>query len=277
MYPQISDSHKRLPDYQYIRKELMRNGVTKKLLWTEYVNECQMAGDNPLMYSQFCYYIQLDEEKRRATMHINRKPGEQVEVDWAGDPAHITDPVTGEIKNAYVFVGVMSYSQYTYAEAFLDEKQDSWTRAHVHMLQFLGGVPKILVPDNTKTAVVHNHNWNDQELNRSYHELAEYYGTAVIPARVRHPKDKPNAESNVGHVSTWIIAALRDGQFFSLEELNQSIQLKLKAYNDRSFQKKTAAGRVCFRKKNCLIWQSFPLFRMKLRNGNRQPYSIIIT
>lgn len=69
-----------------------------------------MAGDNPLMYSQFCYYIQLDEEKRRATMHINRKPGEQVEVDWAGDPAHITDPVTGEIKNAYVFVGVMSYS-----------------------------------------------------------------------------------------------------------------------------------------------------------------------
>ena len=246
LYPQISDSHKRLPDYQYIRKELMRNGVTKKLLWTEYVNECQMAGDNPLMYSQFCYYIQLDEEKRRATMHINRKPGEQVEVDWAGDPAHITDPVTGEIKNAYVFVGVMSYSQYTYAEAFLDEKQDSWTRAHVHMLQFLGGVPKILVPDNTKMAVVHNHNWNDQELNRSYHELAEYYGTAVIPARVRHPKDKPNAEGNVGHVSTWIIAALRDGQFFSLEELNQSIQLKLKAYNERSFQKKTGSRSSLF-------------------------------
>ena len=214
LYPQISDSHKRLPDYQHIRKELMRNGVTKKLLWAEYVNECQMAGDDPLMYSQFCYYVQQDEEKHRATMHINRKPGEQVEVDWAGDPAHITDPVTGEIKNAYVFVGVMSYSQYTYAEAFLDEKQDSWTRAHVHMMQFLGGVPKILVPDNTKTAVVHNHNWNDQELNRSYHELAEYYGTAVIPARVRHPKDKPNAEGNVGHISTWIIAALRDGQFF---------------------------------------------------------------
>lgn len=175
-----------------------------------------MAGDNPLMYSQFCYYIQLDEEKRRATMHINRKPGEQVEVDWAGDPAHITDPVTGEIKNAYVFVGVMSYSQYTYAEAFLDEKQDSWTRAHVHMLQFLGGVPKILVPDNTKTAVVHNHNWNDQELNRLYHELAEYYGTAVIPARVRHPKDKPNAEGNVGHISTWIIEPCVTDSFFRL-------------------------------------------------------------
>ena len=84
------------------------------------------------------------------------------------------------------------------------------------MLQFLSGVPKILVLDNTKTAVVHNHNRNDQELNRSYHELAEYYGTAVIPARVHHPKDKPNAEGTVGHVSTWIIAALRDGQLFHL-------------------------------------------------------------
>ena len=86
----------------------MRNGVTKKLLWTEYVNECQMAGDGPLVYSQFYYYTQQDKEKHRATMHINRKPGEQVEVDWAGNPAHITDSVTGEIKSAYVFVGVMS-------------------------------------------------------------------------------------------------------------------------------------------------------------------------
>ena len=88
----------------------MRNGVTKKLLWTEYVNECQMAGDGPLVYSQFYYYTQQDKEKHRATMHINRKPGEQVEVDWAGDPAHIIDPDTGEILDAQIFVGVMTYS-----------------------------------------------------------------------------------------------------------------------------------------------------------------------
>ena len=189
LYPPVTDSHKRLPDYNRVRKELMRNGVTKKLLWTEYVNECQLAGDEPLMYSQFCYYIQQDEEKRRATMHINRKPGERVEVDLAGDPAHFTDPATGEIVNAYVFVGVMPYSQYTYAEAFFDEKQAAWNTAHVHMFQFFGGVPKILVPDNTKTAVVHNKRWEDPQVNRSYHELAEHYGTAIIPARIRHPKD----------------------------------------------------------------------------------------
>lgn len=105
-------STKRMPDYAYIRKELLRNGVSKKLLWTEYMEDCRLNGDEPLMYSQFCYYIQQDEQKHRVTMHINRKPGEQVEVDWAGDPAHIIDPDTGEIINAYVFVGVMTYSQY---------------------------------------------------------------------------------------------------------------------------------------------------------------------
>ena len=100
-------SNKRMPDYAYIRKELLRNGVSKKLLWTEYMEDCRANGDEPLMYSQFCYRIQQDEQKRRATMHINRKPGEQVEVDWAGDPATIIDPDTGEILKAYIFVGVI--------------------------------------------------------------------------------------------------------------------------------------------------------------------------
>ena len=148
--------NKRMPDYDYIRKELLRNGVSKKLLWTEYMEDCRANGEEPLMYSQFCYHIQQDEQKHRATMHINRKPGEQVEVDWAGDPATIIDPDTGEIMKAYIFVGVMTYSQYTYVEAFLDMKQKSWINAHVHMYEYFGGVARILVPDNCKTAVVHN-------------------------------------------------------------------------------------------------------------------------
>lgn len=110
-------SNKRMPDFNYIQKELLRNGVNKKLLWTEHLEECRQSDDKPLMYSQFCYYIQQDEQKRRATMHINWKPGEQIEVDWAGDPAQITDPETGEIIPAFLFVGVMTYSQYPYVEA----------------------------------------------------------------------------------------------------------------------------------------------------------------
>ena len=241
-YPKQNDrTQKRMPDYDYIHKELLRNGVSKKFLWTEYMEDCRAKGDEPLMYSQFCYHIQQDEQKRRATMHINRKPGEQVEVDWAGDPAAIIDLDTGEILKAYIFVGVMTYSQYAYVEAFLDMKQKSWITAHVHMYEFFGGVARILVPDNCKTAVVHNGGWKDQQINETYQEMAEHYGTAIIPARVRTPKDKPNAEGTVGNISTWITAALRNEQFFSLAELNRAIREKLEQFNRRLFQKKESS------------------------------------
>ena len=215
---------KRMPDYEHIRKELLRNGVNKKLLWTEYLEECRLSGDEPLMYSQFCYYIQQDEQKRRATMHINRKPAEQVEVDWAGDPAHIIDPDTGEILDAHIFVGVMTYSQYPYVEAFMDEKQPSWITAHVHMYEYFGGVAKILVPDNCRTAVEHNKGWKDQRI-----------------------KDKPNAEGSVGNISTWITAALRNEQFFSLDELNRAIRQKLEDFSHCPFQKKEGSRYEIFR------------------------------
>ena len=246
-YPQLNNRpQKREPDYDYIRKELLRNGVSKKLLWTEYMEDCRANGEEPLMYSQFCYHIQQDEQKHRATMHINRKPGEQVEVDWAGDPATIIDPDTGEILKAYIFVGVMTYSQYAYVEAFLDMKQKSWIIAHVHMYEYFGGVARILVPDNCKTAVIHNGGWKDQQLNETYQELAEHYGTAIIPARVRTPKDKPNAEGTVGNISTWITAAIRDEQFFSLAELNCAIRGKLEQFNQKLFQKKEGSRQSLF-------------------------------
>lgn len=142
-----SATNKRMPNYDYIRRELQRKGVNKKLLWVEYCEECRQCGETPLMYSQFCYYIQLDEQKRRATMHIPRKPGEQIEVDWAGDPAHIVDPDTGEVTDTHIFVGVMTYSQYAFVEAFMNEKERAWITAHIHMYDFFGGVTKILVPE----------------------------------------------------------------------------------------------------------------------------------
>ncbi len=95
-------SSKRMPDFAYIRKELLRNGVSKKLLWTEYMEDCRANGEEPLMYSQFCYHIQQDEQKRRATMHINRKPGEQVEVDWAGDPATVIEKMLYSVPYEYI-------------------------------------------------------------------------------------------------------------------------------------------------------------------------------
>lgn len=152
-------------------------------------------------------------------MHIPRKPG-QIEVDWAGDPAKIIDPDTGKITKANIFIGIMTYSQYAYVEAFINEQQKSWLTAHVHMYEFFGGVTPILVPDNAPTDT--NRKQSDRYqpvLISSYEELAQHYNAAIIPARVRAPKDKPNAEGTVCHVSTWITAALRDEQFFSLAEL----------------------------------------------------------
>ena len=251
-------SCRRMPNYEYIRKELLKNGVNKKLLWTEYLEECRQCGEQPLMYSQFCYYIQQDEQKRRATAHIPRRPGEQIEVDWAGDPAYVTDPDTGEAIEAKIFVGVLTYSQYAFVEAFPDEKTPSWISAHVHMFEYFGGVAKILVPDNTGTAVNHRGDWYTQELNTTYHELAEHYGTAIIPARVRKPKDKPNVEGNVGHVSTWIVAALRNEQFFSFEELNEAIQSKLEQYNASKFQKKDGSRRSLFKEEEAPLLIALP-------------------
>ena len=255
---------KRMPDFNYIHKELLRNGVTKKLLWTEYMEECRLNNEEPLMYSQFCYYIQQDEQKRRATMHINRKPGEQVEVDWAGDPALIIDPDTGVLTKAYIFVGVMSYSLYAYAEAFINEKQQAWITAHVHMYEYFGGIPRILVPDNCKTAVIHNSGWYNQKVNTVYHEMAEHYGTAIIPARVRKPKDKPNAEGSVGNISTWITAALRNEQFFSLSELNQAIREKLEEFNRRPFQKKEGSRYELFHNEELPLLTPLPATRYEL-------------
>ena len=272
-----SKSTKRMPDYAYIRKELLKNGVSKKLLWTEYMEDCRQASEEPLMYSQFCCYIQQDENKRRATMRINRKPGEQVEVDWAGDTAKLIDPYTGEIAEAYIFVGVMTYSQYAYVEAFVDEKQQSWIDAHVHMYEYFGGVAKILAPDNCKTAVIHNKGWKDQRINAIYHELAEHYGTAIIPARVRKPRDKPNAEGSVGNISTWIVAALRNEQFFTIAELNTEIRKKLDEFNHRPFQKKEGSRYELFHDEELPLLHRYPLPDMNWRNGNKPPSSSIIT
>ena len=160
---------RRLPDYEYIRKELMRNGVNRKLLWVEYCNECRMNNEEPLMYSRFCYYIQIEEEKRRASMHIPRKPGEQIEVDWAGDPASIIDSDTGEITPAWLFIGVLTYSQYAYVEAFINEKSKAWITAHIHMYDFFGGVTPMLVPDNCSTAVnIRKGDWYSPSLNTQH-------------------------------------------------------------------------------------------------------------
>ena len=233
------------PDYETVHKELAKSGVTLSLLWNEYCESCRQEMKIPFMYTQFCKYYREYALQTKATLHIDHKPGEKMEVDWAGQTAAIIDTDTGEIIPAYIFVAVLSASGYAYVEAFLSQNLECWITAHVHAYRFFGGVTRILVPDNLKTGVAQC-SWYTPVINKTYHEMAEHYGTAVIPARVRKPQDKPKAENTVGIVSTWILAALRRQQFFSLAELNQAMQEKLAELNRKPFQKKSGSRQIAF-------------------------------
>lgn len=236
---------RKIPDVEYIHRELAKSGVTLSLLWHEYCETCRLNHEIPLMYTQFCNYYRKYAATTKATMHIQHKPGEQMEVDWAGQTATLVDAETGERLPAYIFVAVLSSSQYAYVEAFLSQDQESWIAAHLHAFTFFGGVTKILVSDNLKTGVEKT-SWYSPVINKTYHEMAEHYGIAVIPARVRKPKDKPSVEGAVGVISTWILAALRQQTFFTLTEMNVAISEKLTAFNQRSFQKKPGSRLKAF-------------------------------
>ena len=225
------------PDYEYIHRELAKPGMTQQLLWFEYCERCRASGELPYQLTQFKTHYREYVAKTKATMHIQRKPGELMEVDWAGQTAHLVDADTGELLDAYIFVAALPYSGYAYAEAFVNREQESWITAHVNAYNYFGGVTRILTPDNLKTGVVKNTR-SKLVLNRSYQELAEHYGTAIIPARVRSPKDKATVEGTVGNISSFILASIRNQTFFSLRELNGVIREKLHAFNHKPFQKK---------------------------------------
>jgi len=227
----------KMPDYEYIHKELAKSGVTLGLLWVEYCEQCRNSGEVPYQSTQFNKYYSDYIQKNNATMPINRKPGESIEVDWVGKTFKLKDSVTGGDIDAYIFVAVLSYSGYAYVEAFYSKDKESWISAHVNAFNQFRGVSRLIIPDNLKTGV--DKNTKDETIiNKSYSEMAEYYGTVVIPARVRKPKDKPNVEGAVKIVGTWIMAALRNGQYFSLRELNGGIKEKNRELNERPFQKK---------------------------------------
>lgn len=246
------------PDCEKIHREMGKSGVTLSLLWNEYSAECRTGGEIPLMYTQFCKRYRDYAVIHKATMHIERKPGEQMEVDWAGQTMELTDNITGGAIPVYIFVSVLPYSGYAYVEGFLSRNQENWIAAHVNAYRHFGGITRILVPDNLKTGV-DRVEWYTPVINKSYHEMAEHYGTAVIPARVRKPKDKPSVEGTVGVISTWVIAALRNWRFFSLRELNEAVLEKLSELNNKPFQKKPGSRQSVFLEYEQPLLQPLPI------------------
>lgn len=245
LFPGTDKPSYRMPDYERIHREMQKSGVTLSLLWVEYCEECRAAGEMPYQSTQFNKYYADYVHKTKATMHLEHRPGETMQVDWAGQTAGIVDTDTGELIPAYVFVSALPYSGYAYVEAFLNQKQEAWIRAHVNAYSFYGGVTRILTPDNLKTGVIRNTK-DETVINRVYQDMAEHYGTAIVPARPRSPKDKAFVEDSVGVVSTWILAALRNRRFLSLWELNEAIHKKLYEFNHKPFQKKEGSRAAAF-------------------------------
>ncbi len=229
------------PDWPALHRELRRPGVTLMLLWQEH-REREPDGYG---YSRFCELYGRWESRLSPTMRQVHPAGERLFVDYAGQTVELVDPATGEIRQAQVFVAVLGASSYTYAEATWTQTLPDWIGAHVRALAFLGGVPRQIVPDNLKAGVT-KANWYEPTLNQTYQDFAGHYGTAILPARPRKPRDKAKVEAGVLVVERWILARLRNQRFFSLAELNSAIGALLVDLNDRPMRRLGVSRRRLF-------------------------------
>jgi len=223
----------RLPDFASIHEEFRRHRhVTLQLLWEEY-KESQPDG---YQYSRFCELYNRWVQKLDLVLRQDHRVGEKMFVDHAGPTVPIVDRETGQVHEAAIFVAVLGASNYTYAEATWNRNLTSWIGSHIRTLEFFQGVPAVTVPDNWKTAVK-DPCYYEPDLNPTYRDFAQHYGTVIIPARVRKPRDKAKVEAGVLIVERWILAALRKYTFHTLAELNLAIRELLVKLNQRKFRK----------------------------------------
>jgi transposase len=215
------------PDWAWLARELKRPGVNLMVLWEEYRD----AHPDGYGYSRFCDLFRGFERRLSPVMRQHHAAGDKVFVDYSGKKVPIVDPMTGEIREAEIFVAVLGASNLTYAEATWTQSLPDWIGAHVRMFRFFGGVPRLVVIDNLKSGV-HKASFYDPELNRSYGMMASHYGVGVLPARPRRPKDKAKVENGIRFAQTCILGRLRRQTFFSLAEANAAIAEALDRIND---------------------------------------------
>lgn len=240
LFPGRGDHHSVFaqPDWERVHKEMARVGVTLKLLHSEYGDTCAIAGDPAMSYDRFCRTYQRHVLVTGAASRVGHKAAQTIEVDWSGPTMRLNAPGASKPAAVYLFVACLPFSRYAFVYPSLDMSQDSWLRAHVAMYTAFGGSTPRIVPDNLKTGVITHPRDGEIVLNDAYREMAAHYSAAVLPGRIRAPKDKASVENTVGHVATWVIAGLRDRQFTSLPELAAAISDRVAAYNAEPFQKR---------------------------------------
>ena len=239
--PDLPASARGIPDWAEVHCQLKRKGVTLFLLWQEYRASCP----DGYQYSWFCERYRAWRGKLDVVMRQDHRAGEKLFVDYAGQTVGVIDRETGELRPAQVFVAVLGASNYTYAEATWTQGLPDWIGAHTRTFDFLGGAPELVVPDNLRSGVRKAHRY-EPDINPTYQDMASHYGVAVLPTRVRKPRDKAKVETGVLVVERWILAALRRRQFFSLGELNGAIRELLDTLNTRPFKKLPGCRRSRF-------------------------------
>ena len=243
LYPTPRTNSRRLPPPQWskVHRELRRKGVTLALLWEEY----KAVHPEGMQYSWFCSRYREWAAKVDVVMRQEHRAGERMFVDYAGHTVAVVDRDTGELREAQIFVAVLGASNYTYAEATWTQALPDWIASHVRAFQFMGGSTELFITDNLRSAVSRANRY-EPDTNPTYHDLACHYAVAVLPARVKKPRDKAKAEVAVQVVERWILAALRHRTFFSLAELNAAIAKLLERLNARPFRKLPGSRRELF-------------------------------
>lgn len=221
------------PDYARMHQELKRKGVTLQLLWEEYE---AAHGEHAYRYSQFCVHYHEYRGTLARSMRQVHRAGEKVFIDYSGDTVAVIDPSSGEVLSAEIFVATLGASKYAYAEATWTQRLPDWIGSNIRMLEFFGSVPSLWIPDNLKAAIKKACRY-EPEVTSTYADCARHYGAAILPARPYHAKDKAAVEMSVLVVQRWILARLRNRQFFSLRELNAAIAELLVELNRRPFKK----------------------------------------
>jgi transposase len=231
-----------LPDFAAVQTELQRHKhLTLQLIWEEY----RATHPDGYRYSRFCELYQRWRRRQEVVLRQEHRAGEKLFVDYAGDTIAVHDPASGEVRTAQLFVAVLGASNYTFAEATWSQGLADWIGSHIRVFEYLQGVPAIVVPDNLKSGVTRPCRY-EPGVNLTYEEMAQHYGVAVVPARVRKPRDKAKVEAGVLVVERWILAALRKRRFFSLGEVNAAIAELLVRLNDRPFRKREGTRRSLY-------------------------------
>lgn len=244
VYPGAAEAQRRdesyeFPDFQQVFREMKtRKNMTLIYLWNRYSRDCSSRERKAYSYRQFCYRFGEWCEANDAYLTMETFSGQSMEVDFAGNTFTMTDRLTGEIRIIVVFVATLPYSERIYAEGMLSTKEPQWIRVNNNALDYFGGVPAVVVPDNCKQAVIVNDDWIDPELNKDYAEWADYYGTAILPAKVRHPKYKNHVEGAVKILEQGLFHTLEERQYFSLEEFNDDLRDEIDRLNEQPFKGK---------------------------------------